>query len=69
MLPFDKKPWARSAATTVILAASIGVAAMALFLHHRNELHIPEVAIILLLLLLLLPPNIAIIRRTPTHPK
>ena len=69
MLPFDKQPWARSVATTVVLAASIGVAALALFLHSRNELHIPEVAIIILTLLLLLPPNIAIIRRTPTHPK
>jgi hypothetical protein len=69
MLSFDKKPWARSLATTVVLIASIGLFTLTILLHHYNELHIPEVAIIALLLLLLLPPNIAIIRQTPTHPK
>ena len=63
MLPFDNRPWARSAARAVITLSLLAAIAGAYYLYDSDELHIPEVTGILLLLLTILPPNIAILLR------
>ena len=68
MLPFDKRPWARSLARTVIGLSVIAAIAGGYYAYTIDELHVPEVAIILLSLLAIIPPNVAIVmRKTARH--
>ena len=66
MLPFDNRPWARTAARAVIVLSILAAAFSAYYLYDTDDLHISEVAIIGLSLLLVLPPNIAIVMRGRT---
>ena len=65
MLPFDRKPWAKTVAGLVIVLSFIGAAVLALYFQSEHSLHISEVVGILLLLLLFVPPNAAIVMRKP----
>jgi hypothetical protein len=63
MLPFDRRPWAKTLATVVIACSLTAAVTATYFLYSFQELHIPEVAIILLLLLTIIPPNVEIVLR------
>ena len=63
MLPFDRKPWAKTVAGVVIVLSFVGAACLALYFRSEHSLHIPEVVGIFLLLLTIVPPNAAIIMR------
>lgn len=63
MLPFDRKPWAKTLATCVIAAVLLGTAIYAYLIERDRHLDWGERTIIALLLLTVIPPNIAIIRR------
>jgi hypothetical protein len=63
MLPFDRRPWAKTLATVVIACSLTAAVTATYFLYNFQELHIPEVAIILLLLLTIIPPNLEIVLR------
>ena len=65
MLPFDRKPWAKTVATAVIVASFVGAVALGYFFYSTDTLHIPEVVGIFLLLLTFVPPNAAIVMRKP----
>jgi hypothetical protein len=71
MLPFDKRPWAKSVARAVIVLSVVAAIAGGYYVYTLGELHVPEVAIIVLSLLAIIPPNVAIVMRkqaghTPT---
>jgi hypothetical protein len=61
MLPFDQKPWAKTAARSVIVLTMISLACLAYFLESENSLHIPEITGIFLLFLTIVPPNLAVL--------
>jgi hypothetical protein len=63
MLPFDKKPWARPVAATVIALTLIAAVCVPIILHYRKALDPPIVVTIILLLFAIIPPNIAILRQ------
>ena len=63
MLPFDRKPWAKTVAGTVIVLSFIGAIVLALYFYSEDALHISEVVGIFLLLLTIVPPNAAIVLR------
>ncbi|MBB5059514.1 hypothetical protein HDF16_004240 [Granulicella aggregans] len=63
MLPFDRRPWAKTLATVVIACSLTAAVTATYFLYSFQELHIPEIAIILLLLLTIIPPNVEIVLR------
>ena len=65
MLPFDRKPWARTVAIIVIVLSFLGAAWAAFYFYSEDSLHISEVVGIFLLLLTIVPPNVAIIARKP----
>ena len=66
MLPFDNRPWAKTAARAVILLSVLAAVVGAYYLYDIDELHIPEVTGIILLLLTIVPPNVAILYRRST---
>ncbi len=63
MLPFDRRPWAKTLATVVIACSLTAAVTATYFLYIFQELHIPEITIILLLLLTIVPPNVEIVLR------
>jgi predicted ABC-type exoprotein transport system permease subunit len=65
MLPFDRKPWAKHVAATVIVVTIIAAICVPIILHYRKALDVPIVVGIVLLLLAIIPPNIVILRRRP----
>ncbi|MEO6804440.1 MAG: hypothetical protein ABI197_14480 [Granulicella sp.] len=65
MLPFDRKPWAKAIAATVITLSFIGAIWLAFYLHSSESLHPPEIVMIFLLLLTIVPPNCAVLMRKP----
>ncbi len=60
MLPFDRRPWAKTLATIVISCSLTAAVTATYFLYTFQELHIPEVTIILLTIV---PPNVEIVLR------
>ena len=71
MASYQDRPWAKKAATAVIIVSILAAIFAAYFRHSQGLLDIPEVAILILLLLAILPPNIAILYRKqdPNPPK
>jgi hypothetical protein len=65
MLPFDKKPWAKTVARSVIAATIIGIAAVAFYLHSLGPLDTGEIVAMFLLALAIIPTNLAVIYRKP----
>jgi len=65
MLPFDRKPWAKTVAATVIVLSCIGAVLLAYYFYSQDMLHIAETVGIVLLLLTIIPPNAAIVLRKP----
>jgi len=65
MLPFDRKPWAKTLASIVIIVSFVGAVGLFFFFYQNDTLHIPEVVGIILLLLTIVPPNVAILTRRP----
>jgi hypothetical protein len=63
MLPFDKRPWAKQVAATVIVLTLVAAVLVPIYLHHRKALDPPIIVAIVLLLLAIIPPNIVILRR------
>jgi hypothetical protein len=63
MLPFDKRPWAKQVAATVIVVSLVAAVCVPVILHHHKALDPPIVVGIVLLLLAIIPPNIAILLR------
>jgi len=63
MLPFDRRPWAKTLATAVTAVCLVAASIAAYVLYLFQELHVPEVLIIMLLLLTIVPPNLAIVLR------
>jgi hypothetical protein len=63
MLPFDKRPWAKQVAATVIILTLVAAVLVPIYLHHRKALDPPIIVGIVLLLLAIVPPNIVILRR------
>ena len=65
MLPFDKRPWAKQLAATVIVVTLIAAICVPIILHQRKALDPPIIVGIVLLLLAIIPPNIVVLRRRP----
>ncbi len=65
MLPFDRKPWAKHVAATVVILSFVGAIGLAIYFSSIDSLHVSEVVGIFLLLLTIVPPNIAILLRKP----
>jgi uncharacterized membrane protein YfcA len=65
MLPFDRKPWAKAVAATVITLSFIGAICLAFYFHSIDSLHPPEIVGLFLLLLTIVPPNFAVLMRKP----
>jgi hypothetical protein len=65
MLPFDRKPWAKTVAGTVIVLSFLGAIVLAFYFYSQDMLHISEMVGIFLLLLTIVPPNAAIVLRKP----
>jgi hypothetical protein len=63
MLPFDRRPWAKTLASVVITVSLVAAVVATYMLYINQELHIPEIAIIFLLLLTIIPPNAEIVLR------
>ena len=63
MLPFDQRPWAKTAARCVIAFTLLGIAAYVFWVKQERSLDWGERAIVVLLLLTVIPPNVAVIRR------
>ena len=63
MLPFDKRPWARPLAATVIVLTIIGAIIAPFYLRHIKHLDPPMAVLILLLVLAIVPPNYVVVRR------
>ncbi len=63
MLPFDRKPWAKTLAMLVICASIIGAIGLTWYFRSIGSLHISEMVGIFLLLLTIVPPNAAIVMR------
>ncbi|WP_263381180.1 hypothetical protein [Granulicella arctica] len=69
MLPFDRKPWAKTVAMVVVILSFVGAICLALYFRSVDSLHISEVVGIFLLLLTIVPPNVAILMRRPGEPE
>jgi uncharacterized membrane protein len=65
MLPFDRKPWAKTVAAVVIALSFVGAIALLFYFRSIDSLHISEIVGIFLLLLTIVPPNVAIVMRKP----
>lgn len=65
MLPFDRKPWAKTVAAVVIALSFVGAVALIFYFRSIDSLHISEMVGIFLLLLTIVPPNVAIVMRKP----
>jgi hypothetical protein len=65
MLPFDRKPWAKTLAAIVITLSFVGAICLALYFHAIDSLHPSEIVGIFLLLLTIVPPNFAVLMRKP----
>ena len=63
MLPFDKRPWAKQLAASVIVFTLIAAVCVPIYLHQHKALDLPIIVGIVLLLLAIIPPNIVILRR------
>jgi predicted ABC-type exoprotein transport system permease subunit len=63
MLPFDRKPWARSLAATVIVVTLVAAVLTPFYLRHIRHLDPPMAVLIVLLVLAIVPPNLVIVRR------
>jgi hypothetical protein len=63
MLPFDKRPWAKTLAASVITVALIAAICVPIILHHFKALDPPIIVGIVLLLLAIIPPNLVVLRR------
>ena len=68
MLPFDRRPWAKSLARFVILLTVVAVVLYAVAITRERPLDTGEKAILALLLLTVIPPNIVILRRKAGRP-
>ena len=69
MLPFDRRPWARSFAIGVIAVTVLGVITYAWTILSERPLDWGERVILMLVLLTVIPPNVVIIRRKSVPPK
>jgi predicted ABC-type exoprotein transport system permease subunit len=73
MLPFDRRPWARQLAATVIVVTLIAAICVPIILHRLKALDPPIIVGIVLLLLAIIPPNIVVLRQrgrsAPTNPQ
>jgi hypothetical protein len=65
MLPFDRKPWAKTVAAIVITLSFVGAICLTLYFHSIDALHPSEIVGIILLLLTIVPPNAAVVMRKP----
>jgi hypothetical protein len=65
MLPFDRKPWAKAVAATVITLSFIGAICLGFYFHSIDSLHPSEIVGLFLLLLTIVPPNVAVLMRKP----
>lgn len=65
MLPFDRRPWAKALAATVIVLSCIGAVLLGMYFHSIDSLHPSEIVGLFLLLLTIIPPNAAILTRKP----
>lgn len=65
MLPFDRKPWAKHLARSVIVATLLAELMAILWLRRFGPLDTSEVVGLLLILVAVVPPNLHIIRRKP----
>jgi hypothetical protein len=65
MLPFDNKPWAKTLAGVVVGVTVVALICLALYLHHLDQLRIPEYVGLFLLFLTIVPPNLAVIYKKP----
>lgn len=63
MLPFDRRPWAKTVAGTVIVLTLLGAIAAPFYLRHINHLDPPMAVLIVLLVLAIVPPNYVVLRR------
>ena len=63
MLPFDRKPWAKNLAATVIVLTLLAALLAPVYLRHINHLDPPMAVLIVLLVLTIVPPNFIIWRR------
>jgi cell division protein FtsW (lipid II flippase) len=63
MLPFDKRPWAKQLAATVIVVTLVAAVCVPIILHQFKALDPPIVVGIVLLLLAIIPPNIVVLRQ------
>ena len=63
MLPFDKKPWAKKLAATVIAVTLFAAVVVPLVLVQRKALDLSMVVGIVLLVLAIVPPNIMVLRQ------
>ena len=65
MLPFDRRPWARTLARVVILITIVAEIGTFLWLRHYGPLDTGEILALALVLVGVIPPNVHIIRRKP----
>jgi len=63
MLPFDKRPWAKHLAATVIVVTLVAAVCIPIILHQRKALDPPIIVGIILLLLAIIPPNVVVLRQ------
>ena len=63
MLPFDRRPWAKTVAMIVVVLSFVGAIGLTLYFRSIDSLHISEIVGIFLLLLTIVPPNVAILTR------
>ena len=63
MLPFDRKPWAKHVAATVILFTLVAAVILPFYLRHIRHLDPPMAVLIVLLVLAIVPPNLVVLRR------
>ncbi len=68
MLPFDRRPWAKSLARFVILLTVAAVVVYAVAITRARPLDTAEKVILALLLIAVIPPNVAILRRKAGTP-
>jgi len=63
MLPFDKRPWAKQLAATVIVVTLVAALCVPIILHQLKALDPPIIVGIVLLLLAIIPPNVVVLRQ------
>jgi uncharacterized sodium:solute symporter family permease YidK len=63
MLPFDRKPWAKTLARIVIAVTLLGIAAVWIYLRTLGALDTGEYLAFFLIALAIIPTNLAVIYR------